>query len=800
MLQECLSLTSVVDTVSDAIIWLDGNRKIIYMNHAAAAHFGHTDKGQLEVSIEGIFPSLAEERVWDEIVDFFHPPQVSQHLPKSLEMYNLDNPASGPAAQTIITKIDCNGQPIYSIQVCDSSIKRVITEEQYKNDLAYHELVEDTLKKSREQLARAIEGSGVGLWEWNLKTNEIAINERWAEIIGYTTEELGLVTIETWNQLGHSEDLKQSYTNLLAHFNGELPFYECELRMRHKDGHWVWILDRGRITERDEHNQPARVTGTHLDISERRSMQDKIIYRSQFEDLLMQISTRFINLGENEIDVEINNALKEIGKFERVDRSYVFMFEQGQTLMSNTHEWCAAGIEPQIDVLQAIPAETMPWWMAQMEKREPIKITRLSELPPEAATEKEILEMQSILSIAVIPMVFQKHLLGFIGFDSVAAEKEWTTDSVALLRMFANILSGALERKHSESALRQSEARNAAMVNAIPDMMFRIREDGTFLDYALPNELELTISRDQIIGSTIFNMFTQEVGQQALVQIQAAIRSGKKQTFLYELLIPVIGLQHFEARIVANADDEVIAIVRNISERIHLEQMKSDFINRATHDLRTPLTTILMMVHLLEDDPSPEEYQQFWSILKSELTREHNLIEDLLMVGRLESNRWEIKMRPMDPMESLNSSVQSLYALADSRNIALNLSVQSPIPRVDGDPSALQQVFTNLINNAIKFTPVGGGDIFITAWAHDQRVWFKIEDTGMGIPPEDIPNLFSRFFRGRNATDAEVSGSGIGLFIVKSIIENLGGEIQVHSVLNQGTSFQFSLPELTPTS
>ena len=798
MPQKFLALTAVFDTISDMIIWIDGQRHIIYLNRSAQTMLNvPAPNSAAPVSIAAIFPGLADDGIWGEIVEQLNAAQSASHLPKTLEICDDEHTGACSKAQILLTKIGSKETPIYSLQIQGHPALHTITEEQYKNDQQYHEFVEQTLKNSREQMARAIEGSGVGLWEWSVNTQDVVINERWAEIIGYTAEELRPVKLDTWNQLSHPEDLARSYQTLEAHFRGEIPFYECEVRMRHKLGHWVWVLDRGRVTDRDNLGQPLRVTGTHLDISESRAMRDKLIYRSQFEDLLMQISTRFINRAKNEIDGEINHALQEIGEFAAVDRSYVFLLDPGQDTMTNTHEWCREGIDPQMDNLQSVPNDILPWWMAKMENQEAITITRLSELPPEAAVEKEMLEMQSILSIAVIPMSFQKHLLGFVGFDAVAAEKEWTADSVTLLRMFSNILSSALQRKHNESALSQSEARNAAMINAIPDMMFRIHKDGTFLDYALPNESELSIPIAKLIGSTVFHLFNPTIGAQAMESIQTAIRTGERQTFVYELPIPPIGMQHFEARIAANAEDEVIAIVRNISERIHLEEMKSDFINRAAHDLRTPLTTILMMVHLLEQECTPEESLEFWNIMKSELNREQTLIEDLLMVGRLESGRLEVKMRPIAPMDSLNASLQSLNAQAGAKDIVVSVLQDPDIPKINGDPSALQQVFTNLLNNAIKFTPAKG-HITVSAQAYNHKVYFKIADTGMGIPPEDMRNLFSRFFRGRNAIDAEVSGSGIGLFIVKSIVERLGGQISVQSELTKGTGFEIELPELVP--
>lgn len=240
---------------------------------------------------------------------------------------------------------------------------------------------------------------------------------------------------------------------------------------------------------------------------------------------------------------------------------------------------------------------------------------------------------------------------------------------------------------------------------------------------------------------------------------------------------------------------EAIAVMHNMNERNRLEQMKSDFINRATHNLRTPLTTILLMLRLLEGECTPEEHRKYWQVLREEVEREHQLIEDLLEVGQLESGRWQATLHPVSPLPALNQAIQTIAPQAAEKNIQVEVALPEQAVQVMGDPSALQQVFTNLLSNAVKFTP-SGGSIMIRVQLIESEIWFIIEDNGIGIAQEDMPNLFMRFFRGRNAIEKEVPGSGIGLFTIKSIIDYFGGQIQARSEINVGTTFEFSLPIL----
>lgn len=128
----------------------------------------------------------------------------------------------------------------------------------------------EQLKLERSRLENIISGTRSGTWAWNVQTGETVFNNRWAEIAGYTLEELAPVSIDTWMSLAHPDDLQRSADLLERHFRGELAYYECEARMRHKDGHWVWVLDRGQVQSWDDQGQPLLMYGTHQDITERK--------------------------------------------------------------------------------------------------------------------------------------------------------------------------------------------------------------------------------------------------------------------------------------------------------------------------------------------------------------------------------------------------------------------------------------------------------------------------------------------------------------------------------------------------
>ena len=177
----------------------------------------------------------------------------------------------------------------------------------------------------------------------------------------------------------------------------------------------------------------------------------------EFENLIAGISTQFITISSEQINKAIDEALQSIGIFAGVDRSYIFVFHENGTRFTNTHEWCAAGIEPQIMKLQALSTDDLPWIMNKIRNRETAHIPSVAELPPEAGAEKNDFQSQGIRSLICVPMVFSDSVVGFLGFDSVREEKNWPEDIIALLNMICGLFVNALERKRAEEELKATQ-------------------------------------------------------------------------------------------------------------------------------------------------------------------------------------------------------------------------------------------------------------------------------------------------------------------------------------------------------
>jgi two-component system phosphate regulon sensor histidine kinase PhoR len=254
----------------------------------------------------------------------------------------------------------------------------------------------------------------------------------------------------------------------------------------------------------------------------------------------------------------------------------------------------------------------------------------------------------------------------------------------------------------------------------------------------------------------------------------------------------------YESRLLPISMTEALIVIRDMTDQARLDRMKSDFINRASHELRTPLTTAILMTELIQGGGSQNDLDHYWQTLTNELDRQKILIDRLLIAGRLESGMMEMENTLLNLIPALEESIFAVKPIANKRNISIELSAPQKALLVIGDKSGLQQVFINLINNAIKFSPKGGA-VEVGVKCIEDQVCVSITDHGLGIPPEAMPHLFKRFYRAKNVTIAEIPGSGIGLYIVKSIVEALGGEINVESLQNKGTTFTVTLRNAIPS-
>ena len=221
------------------------------------------------------------------------------------------------------------------------------------------------------------------------------------------------------------------------------------------------------------------------------------------------------------------------------------------------------------------------------------------------------------------------------------------------------------------------------------------------------------------------------------------------------------------------------------------EKMKNEFISSVSHELRTPLTSIRGWVETLRtlDDPEDENYRKGLEIISNETARLYNMVEELLDFSRLQNGRLKMSCHPLDLVAELTDAVLFCEARIQREGLLLSYSEPEEMIPVYADPNRLRQVFINILDNAIKYS-APGGRITVKIWQGEYKAFIEIIDQGRGIPPEDLENVKTKFYKGSNS----VRGSGIGLALVDSIMTALDGTLDLKSTLGRGTVVTLGLP------
>jgi signal transduction histidine kinase len=248
---------------------------------------------------------------------------------------------------------------------------------------------------------------------------------------------------------------------------------------------------------------------------------------------------------------------------------------------------------------------------------------------------------------------------------------------------------------------------------------------------------------------------------------------------------------------VTRPDGTVVARIwtlREVTADRHLERLRDAFVGAVSHELRTPLTSISGFLEMLGDEEEglSSRGRSYLSVLRRSTGRLRKIVEDLLLVAQIEANRLELDPVQADLAELAAATVDAARPVAAAKGVDLRLDAKGNLP-VEADAGRLRQVLDNLVSNALKFTP-DGGSVTLSASNGGDRVRMEVADTGIGIPRDEVGQLFSRFYRASTATRRAIPGTGLGLVIARAIVERHGGTISLESSENEGTRVSVTLP------
>lgn len=587
-----------------------------------------------------------------------------------------------------------------------------------------------------------------------------------------------------------------------------------ELPALHRDGH-EFPIELSIITLHQ--GGQDFYCGFMKDISHRREKDEIIRQQLELQDLLIKISSTYINIDLAEVENAIQHSLEDMGRFVGADRVYIFEYDFNSQTVSNTFEWCAEDIPAEIDNLQQVPIAYIPQWVEQHRQGEPFYIPDVGQLPhdgPEGL--RAILEPQGIQSLIAIPMLSTRELIGFVGFDSVKQKHEYTDKERKLLFLFAQLLINVFERKHKEKLLATQEEKYR---NIIANMNLGLLEvdRNEIIIFANQSFCDISgYSLEELVGNhTSMLLFRTEDVE--LVHSKDALRDGGVSDN-YELAVRnkageprwwfISGAPNYNDK---GERIGSIGIHLDITRQKQLEQelavalskaedaskAKEAFLANMSHEIRTPLNAIIGMIRELgREDLTPK--QQLY-LSHSETAARHllNILNNVLDISKIEAGEFDLDIRAFS-LSSVISNVKSiLMSKAAEKGLRMNVLVSPDIaPCHIGDGTRIRQILINLIGNAIKFTEAGKVSLIVEIEhedTHNQTIKFTIQDTGVGMSDEFMEKLFSKFAQEEDKTTRRFEGTGLGMAITQEMIQLMNGHIEVSSRKNQGTTIEVSL-------
>ena len=639
--------------------------------------------------------------------------------------------------------------------------------------------------------------------------NLMYASQKFSKITGYCTREL--IGKNFFKTFFTEKNYKLYYQQFIFFLKNEFIPQTMQFPLRRKNGKTVQTLWNLKFLLNTK-NEIIGVSGIGLDIGYLTIESQRAFKNEKLETIIANIASMFAQVPTYKVDASINKTLKMVGEYANVDRSYVFIFRDNQQIMQNTHEWCAEGIEPQIENLQAVPSKIVPWWMKFLLKHEIIHIPRVSELPPEANSEKEILQAQDIQSLIVVPMVDNEELIGFIGFDSVRMPKYWANEDINLLKIVSSIFVSSLKRKSTELSLADSERKYRTLFNTAPDLIFILNPEAK-IESLNPAFTAITNQKvEEWIGRPFAELLATEDRKLFENRFQNCLK-GKFQK-PYELKIKTAdGIRVLETICspvsFSGNKKGVYGIARDISDRKmleenlrHAERMKS--VGLLAGGIAHDFNNILGIIHgnytiIKEQLNQRVDLQTPLESIRQAVERGKTLVQNLLTFARKKEPQYEI----LDLHQEIKNVI-NLLRQTTPKTIKFQLHLSKEPVFILSDQIQIHQMLLNLCLNAIDAIRENGkpGKIEIGTKllapdelpksldprATQSYVHLFIKDTGKGLAKDEVKYIFDPFYSSKEG------GTGLGLSVVFGIVKSMKGHIVVDPEEGKGAVFHLFLP------
>ncbi len=635
-------------------------------------------------------------------------------------------------------------------------------------DITERKRIEEKLRTSQERLDLALEGGGLGLWDWNITTGEVFFDNRWISMLGYTREDIHPRFVH-WIQLIHHDDIAITKDNLNQHIRGDTPVFRAEYRMRAHDGSWKWILALGKVVERDKKGMSHRAVGTHLDITESKKIEQELVESQE----VLRATQNIAKVGGWQYDVQTSHltwtdqvySIHDLPLGSKLDlqKTLDFYPSEHQAILRNAFQECLQNAVPYDIELELITAtrqrkHVRAMGTATQEHNRVVKVSgTLQDITDRKRAEKQLEELRKRLELALT--------------SSDSGLWDW---NVATAELYVDDKWAAIHGyTRKELAQHVSTWQRTVHPDDMSEVMLRVEHSHQ------PDATQL---------------------------YEAEYRALTKQGELIWILA--------RGRVVERASEgtplRMIGIIQDITARKILEeqlrlatieanqasQAKSDFLARMSHEIRTPMNAIIGFSHLALQTALDTRQQDYIVKIQNSAKALLGIINDILDFSKIEAGKLVLEHTNFN-LDTTMAGVASVTGVsAEQKGLELILSTAPDVPRhLVGDPLRLSQILLNLTSNAVKFT--SSGEVVVSVrMSHKVKATvtleFCVRDTGIGLTQEEIGRLFESFSQADESTTRKFGGTGLGLTISKRLAELMGGTIWVHSIPGEGSSFYFS--------
>jgi PAS domain S-box-containing protein len=703
--------------------------------------------------------------------------------------------------------LDCRGNTkwLHDIVTVVSDKERPRLLRGFMLDITARKTVDVELERQRSLFEAIFESAPDGLVVENANRESVPCNPSFRRIFGYSTEEL---VGKTPRMLYATEQEYLRQGRLRFNPGAETRLTPYITRYRRKSGETF----PGEVVGapiKDAQGTTLGFVGLIRDITERVRSEEALEFRRKFQNIVVDISKRFINLESPAIDSGINEALAAIGAFAGADRGFVCLFQPNIEMVTNTHEWCRQGVESSLSRWCEVPYDAMPMVTERQRRGEPVRMARVSLLPE---TERKLLEAEGIQSFITVPLRGRGEILGFLGLDSLREEKAWSDDMLSLLSIVAEIVVNALDRKRQDEALRESEARLQAIMDNSPALMFLKDREGRFLIINRKFEEVLQTRNEEVRGKTVHELLPEEEANRIAADDREVVQL--RRLLERECVMSAPDGEHTYVSVkfpVLDSAGKVIAIGGidyEITERKRIEQQlrqaqKMEAVGQLTggvaHDFNNLLTVLLGNLQMLQIGLEGNgELRELIDTTVEAATRSAQLTRRLLTFSRLQFPKPQL----VDTAKVIHGMATLLHQTLGA-TIALELRVDDGVWGTYTDPSELESAILNLAING-RDAMLDGGRLGIKAANVRARgpgngdsggvlgeyVAITVTDTGKGISSENLHRALEPFY----STKEPGKNSGLGLSMVYGFVKRSNGHMDMDSHPGRGTKVTLYLP------